>query len=358
MNLLKLNDNNLVKTVNLEEKRKVQKVVYTKSDNWIIAGEQEELYTRAMQEIEAVIEADGKITEYDYINKRKLTNYRIQYANNNRYIHIVDKASGYQYATISLGNEKLVSNEYRLFIIFNVLQRITCPNATIDCLKFCYANKAKNSVKTKGSTSRRARIKNTIFSMFENFAEIMNEVIEFIRVSTNRDTIFRFHESGDIYSRNYWSKIRHVLTSNEDLKFMFYTKSAFVLNELNEVNQMPNVAIRYYLDASSNWTLVKKCYDENILTFSAIKRDDAIELTRTVNKRYICNMKALPTCEDFAEIDALEAKLLEPGKKKDKKEIQAKINKFITDLIERKQKCTNCLKCFDKENTSIFVYVH
>lgn len=358
MNLLQLNNNNKIKTVGIKEKRETQKVVYTKSSDWTIAELQKRLYENAIEVIEGVIAKDGKVSDIDYISKHRLTNYRIQFASGNNYIHIVDKASGYKYATISLGNEKLKSNEYRLFVIFNIIQRITCINATKDCLKFCYANKSNNNVNVENSSSRNSRITNTVFAMFSNFDEIINEVIEFVRTYTNRDVVFRLHESGDVFSRNYWEKIKRVMDVNTDIKFMFYTKSVFVLNELNEVNSKDNVSIRYSLDGSSNIALVKKCNDEKILTFSAIGKGQTLELATTVNERYICNMASLPTCEDLAKIESLEIELIEEKRKTYKKKIETEINKIKDAIIEKNQKCTNCLKCFNKENISMFAFIH
>ena len=358
MNLLQLNNNNKIKTVGIKDKRESKKVVYAKSSNWTIAELQKRLYENAIEVIEGIITKDSKVSDIDYISKHRLTNYRIQFASGNNYIHIVDKASGYKYATISLGNEKLKSNEHRLFVIFNIIQRIACINATKDCLKFCYANKSNNNINVEDSNSRNSRIINTVFAMFSNFDEIINEVIEFVRTYTNRDVVFRFHESGDIFSRNYWEKIKRVMDVNTDIKFMFYTKSVFVLNELNEVNSKNHISIRYSLDGSSNISLVKKCNDEKILTFSAIGKWQTLELATTVNDRYICNMAALPTCEELARVETLEVQLLEEKRKTYKKKIESEINNIKKNIIEKNQKCTNCLKCFNKENISMFVFVH
>lgn len=356
MNLLEFKNKNVNEV--REEAQNIEVVKHPKKVDDVLSHVQKILFEDAIERIEKIVGNDGKVKDFELIQGKTLRNYTIVFSNDGRYIHIKDINTDYIYGVISLGNKKLVSNEFRLFIIFNVLQRICCPNATKNCLKFCYANKSNNNVNVKGSNSRNSRIKNTILSMFDNFDSIINEVLEFLRTYTQRELIFRFHESGDIYSPIYWNKIKNVLKNNKDVSFMFYTKSVFVLNEMNEVNQLPNVALRYSLDSSTSLTLVKKCYDENHLTFIATDNVNIEDTIETVGNVFICNTLKVDHRETIEKIRELTVAMEQEKRKTYKKEFKKEINKLRNAMINKNQKCTNCMKCLNKNNISLFVGIH
>ena len=192
--------------------------------------------------------------------------------------YVRSKADNYLYMSVSLGNRKLKQVGEKTFLIFNLTQKATCKNASKDCLKFCYADKAPvcfaNVVK--------ARSRNTAASMLGNFAEIMQMVINKAK-SEYKHITFRWHESGDIYSKNYFHKIVSVMANNPGIRFGIYTKAMFVLDAKI---QLPNASIRYSLDMSTPGEIVQKVRENKYPTFMAIQKDLINELSI---KRYnIC----------------------------------------------------------------------
>lgn len=225
--------------------------------------------------------------DFKEISNLRLQNYKIRFEG--EYIHIIDINNGYKYATISLGNKKLKKdNPNKTFIIWNVIQILTCPNATPDCKKFCYANKFPHMLKLDNSNSVKSRMLNTIFSMIENFDEVMLEVIRFVEntlVYDNKDVVFRWHESGDIYNYTYWEKIKKIIEGNRNVKHLIYTKSIFMIKEMINNEYTSNVTIRYSLDNSTKDFIYNKVISSGILTSRII---DGKEVD-FVPKSHICN---------------------------------------------------------------------
>lgn len=206
--------------------------------------------------------------DFKEISNLRLQNYKIRFEG--EYIHIIDINNGYKYAVISLGNKKLKKdNPNKVFIIWNVIQILTCPNATPDCKKFCYANKFPTMLKLGNSNSIKSRMLNTIFSMIENFDEVMLEVIRFVEntlVYDNKDVVFRWHESGDIYNHAYWQKIKKIIEGSRNVKHLIYTKSVFMIKEMVNNEYTSNGTIRYSLDSSTNDSIYNKVISSGILT--------------------------------------------------------------------------------------------
>ncbi|MEG0909486.1 MAG: hypothetical protein RSH78_03895 [Bacilli bacterium] len=176
--------------------------------------------------------------------------------------YIRSKADNYLYMSVTLGNKKLKQHGNKTFLIFNLLQKTTCPYATAACLKFCYAD--KGTVSWAPAVHGRAR--NTAVAMLSNFAELLQMVINRAK-NEYEDITFRWHESGDIFSKKYFNKMVSVMANNPTIRFGIYTKSLFVL----EANiQLPNASIRYSLDDTTPGEIVKKVRDKNYPTFIAI----------------------------------------------------------------------------------------
>ena len=79
----------------------------------------------------------------------------------------------------------------------------TCPESTPECRRTCYALKADrqytNVIKARGH--------NLELSKRADFVEIMVETLQ-----KKRPPIFRIHESGDFYNKNYFLKWRKIAT--------------------------------------------------------------------------------------------------------------------------------------------------
>lgn len=321
------------------------------------SNKQKALFVDVLRSFKNIINEDGKVRDVETINNIELKNYNIEFSKCGKYLHIKDINNGFKYGVVSLGNKKLASNEYRIFVIFNILQRITCPNATINCLKFCYANKSNNNVKCN-TTSRNARLVNTVLSMVSNFEDIINEAIDFVRQYTQREIIFRFHESGDIYSKTYWAKIKNVLNANKDIKFMFYTKTIFVMDEINDINKMPNVLLRYSIDSSTSKNIVNKCFNLDIHTFICADNVGNEEVITKVGHTFICNSVKVDQTKTIETIEALGVRMEQENKKTYKKDILQEMNALRKTMVNKEQKCTNCLRCFDKSVNTLYVLVH
>lgn len=316
------------------------------------------IYEDTKNYIETIVNNNTIVKNIPTLNEIELTNYSIQFDNTNKYIHVKDRINGFVYATFSLGNKKLESGDNVQFIIFNILQKISCPNASEGCKQFCYANKTNTNVNAKNSSSRNSRVNNLILTMFKNFDSIVNEVITFMSEYTNRKIYFRFHESGDIYCKEYWNKIKNVMINNKEINFMYYTKTAFILNEINDINKFDNVTLRYSLDSTTNRNIVEKCDNINCLTFIVIDKAAAIEAVQTVGNSHICNTKKINIQDTYDKIQILKEQLKAETRKSYITKINNEIYKLNLSLINKNQKCTNCMKCFNKNNIALFVATH
>lgn len=353
------------KLLKFGEKNKGTKNIYTeavKSNIQIVSNEQLtkkqiNIYSDIKDYLESVVDMDGIAKNVVTANRIRLTNYTIQFEGTN-YIHVKDKLTGFTYGTFSLGNKKLRSGDNFQFLIFNILQRITCPNASKNCKKYCYANKSNLNTTCRNSSSRNSRLNNLIFTMFENFAEIVNEVIEFLRTYTQKTIIFRFHEAGDIYSQEYWDKIKFIMKSNKDVKFMYYTKTVFVLDEINTINKMQNVSLRYSLDNSTNKHIIEKCDELNCLTFIVIDKNSTCKAMEVVGNNNMCNVFNVKVKDQLRQIEDLEKQLANEKRKTYKKEIEKEINSINKNMIDNNKTCTNCMKCLNKNKIALFVATH
>ena len=134
-----------------------------------------------------------------------------------------------EFFTVSDGNYKLVSNEDVLFQIFNLPCIKTCPFATPHCIESCYAVKSETNPQ-RARTVKASRERNYTFSQSDDFAPTM---IEYLKIKLNnlsdgRKIIFRIHESGDFYSKEYamkWLEIARFFKDDERITFTAYTKS-------------------------------------------------------------------------------------------------------------------------------------
>lgn len=323
-----------------------------------VAKKQIAMYQDIKDYIESVVDEDGIVRNVVTANKVRLQNYIIQFDSTNKYIHVKDKATGFVYGTYSLGNKKLASGDNVQFIIFNILQRISCPNASKGCKKFCYANKTNTNVTCKNSSSRNSRVNNLIMTMFENFADITNEVINFVKEYTKRKIIFRFHEAGDIYCKEYWAKIKNVMESNQDVNFMYYTKTVFVLDEINEINNAHNVALRYSLDDTTNQAIIDKCDKLNCLTFIVVDNKSTCQAMEVVGNNNMCNVKNVEVTEKLQQLEKLNNDLKAETRKSYQNKIMVEINKINKSVIDDNKTCTNCMKCFNKNKVALFVATH
>lgn len=130
------------------------------------------------------------------------------------------------------GNKKLTdyynpdAGVYYKYAQFNIPAKKTCPFATRDCKKFCYAKRDERFV-----APRENREKNFAASLDNDFVERMIYTIETELNSKrfrNAVMIVRIHESGDFYNIMYlekWIDIMRAFRYDNRVIFQAYTKS-------------------------------------------------------------------------------------------------------------------------------------
>ncbi len=344
----------------------LDKPVHSKHDAEV-SEKQVALFEKYHEYIQGCIDSNKVIRDQPELNELKLTNYEFKFKNG--YLWIVDKISvdekgnPYKYATISPGNAKLEGDMYSQFIIFNILQRVSCPWATENCRRFCYANKSNNRY-TLDNEAVKSRKNNTLFSMVSNFDEIMMEVILYVTTNSNKRTFFRFHEAGDIYSKTYYSKIKNIMNNAFNVKFLLYTKSLFVLDDINEVNKKPNVCIRFSMDNSTSRKVRDKVAELYFLNTIVIDKNDFEEaFSRDNTVKIICNSHRELDHIKYVLYKIKEQKgiILEEIKNKNRKSklqtYNTTLNKRITSLTYS-NKCNSCLRCLRKDLKTIIFAEH
>ena len=142
--------------------------------------------------------------------------------------------------SLSTSNKKISKT-----IIFNIPAIHTCPFATGECKKSCYAMKAQRMY----PNVRISRDRNFQFSLQDNF---VSDMIEKIKSYNGKYKYFRIHESGDFYNQKYVDKWMEIAASFPDIKFLAYTKSY----PYDYSNKPKNLTIRY-----SIWEDTKKIND-------------------------------------------------------------------------------------------------
>jgi hypothetical protein len=111
------------------------------------------------------------------------------------------------------GNRKLPKTT----LIWNLPADKTCPGATDECRKFCYAKKAER-IYPQVLPSRELKYK---ISLQEDFS---TKIIFDLYSKKNWNTV-RIHESGDFYSQEYFDKWVRIAKQFTNKIFYAYTKS-------------------------------------------------------------------------------------------------------------------------------------
>lgn len=171
--------------------------------------------------------------------------------------------------TTSDRNLKLVPNDKIKFIIWNLPAGSTCPYASDDCIKFCYAKKAERMYKAV----RECRTNNYYASRDNDFVlNMLRHIDSIMKKRTYKNAklvIFRVHESGDFYSQQYFDKWLTIATvagmAYKNLIFIAYTKS------LKFVHDVPaNFVIRSSIDNSTKEENKHLTIDLGLPTYRAV----------------------------------------------------------------------------------------
>ena len=158
------------------------------------------------------------------------------------------EALGYEPFNLSDRNKKLVPNATTAYAIWNLPAQETCPFATPDCIKFCYAKKAEKAY----PTCLPSRERNYGASLRDDFVFRMTLTLLKRRKGCRKARlIVRIHESGDFYNADYVGKWLRVMENckGEDIVFIAYTKS---FPFFDGVELPENFSLRASLDGSSS----------------------------------------------------------------------------------------------------------
>lgn len=128
---------------------------------------------------------------------------------------------------ISENNFKLHGNKSVGFISFNLPARETCPFATEECKRVCFARDPQEMFENV----YKSRNSNYEESLKDTFIEDMIKHIEYQtgrRKFADKKIYFRLHTSGDFYDQDYldkWVAITDYFKTNNKIDFACYTKS-------------------------------------------------------------------------------------------------------------------------------------
>lgn len=193
------------------------------------------------------------------------------------------------------GNKKLRNSEKVRFMIWSLPAVITCPYATAECIKKCYAKKAEIAY----PNVLKSRNRNLEMSKSQDFILNMIFTIE-TELATSKyngkKVVFRIHESGDFYSKEYamaWLEVAKHFTNR--VTFMAYTKSlVFFKGEEIPENMVIRASVWSDTDKSQLalieemdlpiYTAVEKGFNFQVNGFSKCRCDDCATCGMCWNK--------------------------------------------------------------------------
>jgi hypothetical protein len=191
------------------------------------------------------------------------------------------------------GNRKLQNTDKVRFIIWNLPAVKTCPFSTEMCRKSCYALKAER-IYPQVLPSRE---KNYSDSLQDTFTENMIYTLEKEIASkkySGKHIVFRIHESGDFYNKEYaekWVNIAKHFESVNNLHFLAYTKS---ITFFDYDNLPKNLVIRSSIWADTEQDKVQFTINKNIPIYTAGTPE---EVTEKQNDGYkLCKCDNCGTC--------------------------------------------------------------
>jgi hypothetical protein len=135
---------------------------------------------------------------------------------------------------------------------FSLPSITSCPGATKECKKVCYAAKIervyKNAAKAYEINMNAINDKNFIVSLAE-------EITKLVTKKKNAPTTFRWHVSGDIKDIKYLNSMQQVMTKFPEVTFYAYTRNWSLPNWGPHLDSIKKL---------SNFTLFASVDDEHI----------------------------------------------------------------------------------------------
>ena len=176
--------------------------------------------------------------------------------------------------TTSSGNEKLKENNSVGYIIFNLPARKTCPKATGECWRLCYAVAAE-----RYDGPRAMRSTNYDASRQPGFETAMIEHINYLiglrSYRAKKHIVIRVHESGDFYSQVYfnaWLNVAEHFKDNRKLHFVAYTKSVDFVPENWQAIRPRSFVVRFSLWNDTEPAELEKARARSLPIYSAVAR--------------------------------------------------------------------------------------
>lgn len=139
------------------------------------------------------------------------------------------KIANKRFIRFQYGNKKLAADDKIAFVVFSLPAVRTCPGATVECMKNCYARRDERFIGT-----RAGRIINEILSRRDDFEMVLEDAIRRAvytkkgdrrKKFAGKEIVFRIHESGDFYSDRYMKAWFHIAAKFPEITFFTYTKS-------------------------------------------------------------------------------------------------------------------------------------
>lgn len=142
---------------------------------------------------------------------------------------------------ITAGNTKLG----KLISCWSIPAFMSCPGATLTCLRSCYAltNRFKNGPVFQ------AHLRNLEFSHTPEFVPYMQG-----QLSRHRYPVLRIHVAGDFYSSTYTDNWIKIATASPRTRFFFYTRSwriEGILPSLLALGSLENVSPWWSVDLAT-----------------------------------------------------------------------------------------------------------
>ena len=180
---------------------------------------------------------------------------------------------------LSEGNIKSKGTEDTMFLTWSLPSRSTCPYATTECKKRCFAKKNESFKNVRDS-----RNSNLAETYKPTFVEDMIKHLEYhLQRPKAQDKliIVRIHTSGDFYNTEYfnkWVSISEYFKDNSKILFQAYTKSMPILRQYIEENEIGLNDINIHF-VWSIWNDTQKEYTEyakylGMQTFTALPKDE------------------------------------------------------------------------------------
>ena len=200
------------------------------------------------------------------------------------------------------GNKKLNTTKETIYYIWNLPTYITCPFATEDCKKACYAMDPEENYCM--SSVNKARYKNLAMCTGDNAETFVDRMIARLeklfnskKYKSRKNIRVRIHESGDFFSKEYakqWIEIAMHFNTEEysNVVFMAYTKS---LPFFDGVQIPGNFVLRSSIWQDTNESMIAMTEKNGYPLYMAIP--DSME-SYAINKGFIkCDCENCSTCE-------------------------------------------------------------